>query len=145
MPVVDYGRTLGYSITGGYVYRGARVPQLAGAYIFGDYGSGNIFLLRYDGGRLTADTVLLRNDALNISSFGVDEKNELYVLGYNTGKVLRLTGQAEPTSVTKTEVPLSVRAGPGLTKSVQSIDRYQIHCRRSRRSGSGVRDSGPVR
>jgi glucose/arabinose dehydrogenase len=111
MPVADYGRHLGSSITGGYVYHGSRVPQLAGAYIFGDFGWGNIFLLRYEGGKITADSVLLRNDSFNISSFGVDEKNELYVLGYNTGKVMRLTERAGPTSVAGAEVPLQYSLG----------------------------------
>src|SRR5204863_3651992 len=39
-PIYDYGRTLGNSVTGGFVYRGSRFPELYGAYIFGDYGSG---------------------------------------------------------------------------------------------------------
>ena len=54
-PILDYARTpagatnVGYSVTGGVVYRGSRIPQLNGAYVFGDYGSGNIWTLRYDG------------------------------------------------------------------------------------------------
>src|SRR5512140_2137814 len=105
-PVVDYARDLGYSVTGGYVYRSSRLPQLRGAYIFGDFGSGNIFLLRYEGGHVTADSVLLRNPSLNISSFGVDQTNELYVLGYNTGKVMKLTGNAVQSYVARSENPL---------------------------------------
>jgi glucose/arabinose dehydrogenase len=106
MPVTDYGREFGYSVTGGYVYRGPSLPQLHGAYIFGDFGSGIIFLLRYQGGQVVADSVLLRSPSLNISSFGVDQNNELYVLGYNSGRILKLTGKAEPTSVKTSEVPL---------------------------------------
>ncbi len=105
MPVWDYGRGLGNSVTGGYVYRGSRLPQLVGAYIFGDFGSGNIFLLRYEGERVTADSVLLRNTLLNISSFGVDEQNVLYVLGYNSGKVMKLIGEPGSTSVVTQEIP----------------------------------------
>ena len=107
MPVADYGRNLASSITGGYVYRGSRLPHLRGAYIFGDYGSGNIFLLRREGGKVTADSLLLTNTSLNISSFGVDEANELYVVGYNTGEVMRLAGNAAQSSVDAPGVPLA--------------------------------------
>ena len=106
LPVTDYSRDFGYSVTGGYVYRGPSLPQLHGAYIFGDFGSGNIFLLRYEGGQVIADSVLLRNPSLNISSFGVDQNNELYVLDYNSGKILKLAGNAGPTSVKTSGVPL---------------------------------------
>jgi hypothetical protein len=139
MPVADYGRNLGSSITGGYVYRGSRLPQLAGAYIFGDFGWGNIFLLRYEGGRITADTLLLRNDSFNISSFGVDEKNELYVLGYNTGKVMRLTERAGPTSVTETAVPLQYALGQNYPNPFNPSTRIEYTV-----GGTGVEGRGAI-
>ena len=39
-PIDAYGRDLGVSVTGGYVYRGCLFPNLRGIYIYGDYGSG---------------------------------------------------------------------------------------------------------
>ena len=39
-PIDAYGRDLGVSVTGGYVYRGCLFPNLRGFYIYGDYGSG---------------------------------------------------------------------------------------------------------
>ena len=39
-PVVEYSHAQGFSITGGYVYRGNAVPALSGRYVFGDFGSG---------------------------------------------------------------------------------------------------------
>ncbi len=39
------------SLTGGYVYRGSRLPELNGAYIYGDYDTGRVWALRYDGRR----------------------------------------------------------------------------------------------
>jgi hypothetical protein len=71
------------SITGGYVYRGTRGSLPAGAYIFGDFCSGEIVMLNNG-----TQTVLL-NSGLNISSFGEDEAGEIYVVGLG-GAVSRL-------------------------------------------------------
>ena len=57
-PVFVYGRSLGASITGGYVYRGNTVPRLAGAYVFADFISGRIWSL-HDKGGSWADTLRL--------------------------------------------------------------------------------------
>ena len=51
LPVVEYDREGGCSITGGYVYRGARLPSLAGAYVYGDFCSGKIWAVRHGGRR----------------------------------------------------------------------------------------------
>ena len=48
-PVSQYGRDLGYSVTGGYVYRGSAVPALRGFYLFGDFGSGHVWAKRGPG------------------------------------------------------------------------------------------------
>src|SRR5262245_13638844 len=37
-PVAEYGRSVGTTVTGGYVYNGTAVPELAGRYLFGDFG-----------------------------------------------------------------------------------------------------------
>ncbi|MBP1657135.1 MAG: protein up-regulated by thyroid hormone-putative PQQ-dependent glucose dehydrogenase [Bacteroidetes bacterium] len=82
LPVKDYGRSLGYSVTGGYVYRGQDRPGVTGAYIYGDYGSGRIWLLRRSGGTVVADSLLI-DTPYAISGFGMDSRNELYILSYN--------------------------------------------------------------
>src|SRR5258708_6507682 len=53
LPVVEYGHDLGCSVTGGFVDRGS-VPDLRGVYVYGDYCSGRIWGLRYEGGRVIA-------------------------------------------------------------------------------------------
>ncbi len=85
LPVWEYNHDVGASITGGYVYRGSLVPELIGAYIYSDFMSGRIWSLRYDGSSLPINTELLTT-SLNISSFGIDEKNELYMLSFD-GKI----------------------------------------------------------
>jgi len=79
----------GNSVTGGVVYRGARLSQLAGAYVFADYVSGNIWSLRYDG---TAAEPLehLANDK-GIAAFGLDPRNgDLLLADQGEGMLKRL-------------------------------------------------------
>lgn len=90
LPVVDYGRSEGITVTGGYVYRGAALPVLAGRYIYGDFGSGRIWSLPADNPS-AAGRALLIDSGLTISSFGTDEQHELYIVDYDGGKIYRLT------------------------------------------------------
>jgi uncharacterized repeat protein (TIGR03806 family) len=82
-PVHDYGRTLGQSITGGYVYRGTQLPGLVGRYLFGDFGSGQIWQLVPNGTGFTREELLAAN--FPISSFGEGRDGELYVVDYGGG------------------------------------------------------------
>ena len=68
------------SITGGYVYRGPSLWPLEGKYIYGDWCTGDIWSLEYseDGNHINEH--LLQSD-INITSFGVDENNELFFCG----------------------------------------------------------------
>jgi len=97
LPIWEYGRGLGNSVTGGYVYRGTAVPELDGKYIYGDYGSGRIWALTFDGVTPPTNEELLPSGLL-VSSFGVDQDNELYILGYSPGRVYKFTASL-PTSV----------------------------------------------
>ena len=86
-PIVEYGRGDGCSVTGGYVYRGTRLPSLYGAYVYGDFCSGKIWALRYDGG--VTEHLEIVDSELRISSFGVDRSGELYILSFDE-KIYRL-------------------------------------------------------
>jgi len=80
-PVAEYGRNMGASITGGYVYRGSAVQDLVGRYVFGDFISGRIFSID----AATPPTVTMSNgfeSGLGISSFAEDASGELYVVNY---------------------------------------------------------------
>jgi glucose/arabinose dehydrogenase len=80
-PIWEYDHEVGKSITGGHVYRGSRLPELAGHYIYGDYVSCKFWALRYDEGkgRVVANRPL-KDRNLPIYSFGEDEKGEIYWL-----------------------------------------------------------------
>ncbi|HEY6123638.1 MAG TPA: PQQ-dependent sugar dehydrogenase [Steroidobacteraceae bacterium] len=80
-PVAQYGRTLGFSTTGGVVYRGSAIPALHGRYVFGDFGSGNLWHIARDTAptlNLTADMAL--STGLQIASFGEDTNGEVYIV-----------------------------------------------------------------
>ena len=69
----------GCSITGGYVYRGRAIHELTGQYFFADYCEGFVRTLAYPSGEVIDWTEQLGNLG-NISSFGQDSANELYIM-----------------------------------------------------------------
>ena len=80
-PIWEYDHEIGKSITGGAVYRGKKLPELAGHYIYGDYVSGKIWALKYDESKKTvvANRPIPYTGAnLPIMSFGEDQDNEIY-------------------------------------------------------------------
>ena len=85
LPVIEYGREDGCSITGGYVYRGSRLQSLYGAYVYGDFCSGKIWAIRYEAGSVTAHALIADTD-LQIASFAEGPDGEIYVLSF-TGRV----------------------------------------------------------
>jgi glucose/arabinose dehydrogenase len=89
LPVAEYDHTQGCSITGGYVYRGTRYPQMAGVYFFSDFCSGNIWGLRRESSGEWKMALLL-NTGVSISSFGEDAAGEIYVVGYRDGIIYHL-------------------------------------------------------
>ena len=89
-PVFTYGRDEGYSVTGGYVYRGSAIAGLAGAYVFADYGAGVVWALDVEDGRVVGDRSLgVETAPASLASFGEDADGELYVLSLD-GPVYRL-------------------------------------------------------
>lgn len=91
LPIAEYGREGGCSITGGHVYRGERYPELVGTYFYGDFCSGNIWGLQQESNGEWV-TALLLESGVSISSFGEDAAGELYVLGHRDGQIYRLVG-----------------------------------------------------
>ena len=88
MPVIEYGHRDGCSVTGGYVYRGSRLPSLHGAYVYADFCSGKIWALRHDGFQVTESLELVDSELL-ISSFGEDGSGELFLLSFD-GNIYQL-------------------------------------------------------
>lgn len=93
-PVAEYDHSGGRcSISGGYVYRGSQSSLPAGAYVYADFCTGEIFML--NGGTAS----LLLDTGLNISSFGEDEAGEIYVVNLN-GTLNRINNPNPPPPAT---------------------------------------------
>jgi glucose/arabinose dehydrogenase len=80
-PIWEYHHDVGRSITGGNVYRGKRLPELNGAYLYGDYVSNKLWALWYDEakGRVVANRPIADRNQL-IFSFGEDENGDVYYM-----------------------------------------------------------------
>ena len=92
-PITEYGHQGGRcSVTGGYVYRGRRASLPVGSYVYGDFCTGEIFVLENG-----AYSVAL-NTTMRIASFGEDEAGEIYVVDHRGGAIHRIDAvtPAEP-------------------------------------------------
>jgi len=89
-PVIEYGHTGGAcSVTGGYVYRGARYPLLHGTYIYGDFCNGVIWgATRASSGAVTSRVLV--DTSFSISTFGEDVNGEIYVADYDDGAIYQI-------------------------------------------------------
>jgi len=94
LPQVEYTHAEGASITGGPVYRGSSMPELAGTYFYGDFAEGWFRSFRFTGAvtehfdwrSVTPGTSL-------ISSFGVDGRGEMYIVSLG-GRIWRFEGRS---------------------------------------------------
>jgi glucose/arabinose dehydrogenase len=87
-PVAEYNHDLGCSVTGGVVYRGDRLPEWRGVFLYGDYCSGNVWGLWRDA-QSAWNSALLFRTGFNISAFGIDDSGEVYLSDYG-GAIYRL-------------------------------------------------------
>lgn len=96
-PIHVYSHANGCSITGGYVYRGCKMPENHGAYFFADYCSNIIWSLRYNG--IVAMDLTNRTAELapggglsitSITSFGEDADGEIYICDQNGGEIFKI-------------------------------------------------------
>ena len=107
-PIFEYPHPTGFSITGGFVYRGTALGSTyRGRYFFGDFVSAKIWSVALTvnpvTGGATASDLREHTGALtpgNVSAFGVDAAGELYFVDYSNGAVIRIAGPAPTTEPT---------------------------------------------
>jgi len=92
LPVLDYDHSQGCSITGGFVYRGAAIPEIRGVYFYSDYCSGFLRSFRLSGGAAADQRDWAFTNIGNVTSFGVDAAGELYMLS-SSGRVYHVVKQ----------------------------------------------------
>ncbi len=96
LPVFDYDHSQGDdTVIGGHIYRGTRMPSLAGLYVFGDFISGRMWTLTQTGTTFTRSN-LFTVAANDIAAIGQDQLGELYVARYSTGAVSRIHQVGQP-------------------------------------------------
>jgi glucose/arabinose dehydrogenase len=89
-PVVEYSHEDGCSVTGGYVYRGTKIPSAVGRYFYGDYCSGLVWSLKIVNGKAAS----VRRETFTVaglSSFGQGADGELYLMSVNSGDFFHLS------------------------------------------------------
>lgn len=105
-PIHDYPRSSGASVTGGFVYRGQRNPELQGIYFMGDYDSERLWGIWPDSTATNGWAVsLLMNTPHQWSTFGEDAAGELYAASYNFGNIYRIDGVCADVSVELAATP----------------------------------------
>jgi len=88
-PIVEHSHSDFRSITGGYVYQSSRLPELNGAYIYGDYDTGKLWSLRYDGEKVTEHRQLA-DTQVRIVEFAQDANGEVYLVDFAGGGFHRI-------------------------------------------------------
>jgi glucose/arabinose dehydrogenase len=83
-PVAVYSHELGCSVSGGFVYRGDDLPEFQGVYLYSDVCSGNVWGLVRDGQGNWQNAVLFET-GYQVTSFGLDQDGEMYLLTYDGG------------------------------------------------------------
>ncbi len=97
-PIVDYGRNQGGSVTGGVVYRGTRVPELTGKYVYGDFSTGAMWSIPANE---AVPAPVRLDDGLprtNPSVFAIAADGEVIFADYASGTLQRLGPPQDPAS-----------------------------------------------
>jgi putative heme-binding domain-containing protein len=84
--LIELPHTIACSVTGGYVYRGRKFPELRGAYVFGDWETRRLWAARFEGDR-TKEMPEISRPSVRVVAFGEDKDGELYFLDYDGGTV----------------------------------------------------------
>ena len=116
-PTVEHHHAQFRSLTGGVVIPagGATLPELAGAYVYGDYSTGRIWAVRHDGSRVVWNRELV-DTPFQITAFGFNSRGDLILCDHN-GKGGIHTLEKRPTESPTKPFPLELK-DTGLFSSV---------------------------
>lgn len=94
-PTIEHDHAEFRSLTGGFVYRGRRFPELTGAYLYGDYGTGRVWAAFHDGKRMQWNRELA-DTALAIAGFGTNRAGDILLADHLGDGIYRLEPAPEP-------------------------------------------------
>ncbi len=83
-PTTEHSHSEARSLTGGVVYHGEKLPELRGAYIYGDHSTGKVWGVKHDGKQVTYHRELV-DTPFHITHFCVDSHGELLVVDHQGG------------------------------------------------------------
>lgn len=92
-PTAEHSHSDARSLTGGRVYRGPSVPSLTGVYVYGDWSTGRVWGVKHNGEQAEWHKELV-DTPFNITGFGIDHKQEMYVIDH-AGAFYRFTPTTE--------------------------------------------------
>jgi uncharacterized repeat protein (TIGR03806 family) len=114
LPTVEHPHSEMRSLTGGIVYHGSKLPELQGAYLYGDWSTGKVWGVRHDHGKVVWHQELA-DTTMQITGFGTDSKGELLIADHGSGFY-----QLEPTPKEKNPPKFPTRLSEtGLFSSVK--------------------------
>ncbi len=144
MPLLEYGHVNSQcSITGGYVYRGQSIPALSGFYVYGDFCAGRIWAFDSRVAPYSTNYVVL-NSGKNISAFGVDKHQELYLCSYSEQQIYKFA--ALPPVVPTLRQPAYGQSGVSRTPTLRwshayNAQNYHVQVATDSNSSSPVSDT----
>lgn len=129
IPIHDYTHSGGNcSITGGYVYRGAAIPDLDGTYFFADFCTGKIWSFVRSGNTVTqftdrtAELKPITGETINnISSFGEDDKGEIYIVDRD-GEIFKIVDKNSLPQPTPVPTPVPTPAPTPIPTTPPSVN-----------------------
>ncbi len=93
-PIVEHHHTEARCVTGGYVYQGAKFPELRDVYLYGDYQYGKMWGLRYDHAKKKVTWhEQLADTTVKMASFGLGRDGSFYAVDYDRGEIYELERQ----------------------------------------------------
>jgi uncharacterized repeat protein (TIGR03806 family) len=114
-PIVEHGHSEFRCLVGGYVYHGNKLPDLKGAYIYGDYDTGRVWMLRYDEkDKKVSENHELAKSTLRIVAWGQDADGEVYALDFIQGGIYHLVA-----------APLTPPDGPKFPRKLSETGLFQ--------------------
>ncbi|MEO6784839.1 MAG: PQQ-dependent sugar dehydrogenase [Chthoniobacteraceae bacterium] len=143
-PLVAHSHEEAASITGGEFYHGTRLPELTGAYIYGDWQMGTFWSLRTDGDKVTEHREIARS-SLMPAGFGIARDGELLIADHSGGGLYRLAPNPQagkhsdfPRKLSETGLFSDVRKqtpAPGVVPFEINASRWADHATAERWAG----------